>query len=200
MIRSRALAPWLVAALVLSIGCATRHGTKATPSTSGETIGVYKGQVWGESKRHPRFKLLLYARPPDHIHAELYPPVGGSAWVLDSGDARLSLTIVDERVAYVGAADAETLGRLFGIAIAPSALVSALLDGTSPGEGFTVQRESPQSTGLPKTFEIRQGARGFRLELNDTRPVVTRGLATGTPPAGVRQAPLDELAFEPAND
>ncbi len=198
MTRSRVRAPWLAAALVLVSACASHRPIEQTPA-AGERIGVYRGQVWDESSRRPRFKLLLYARAADHIHAELYPPVGGSAWVLDCGDGRLSLTVVDERVAYVGAADAQTVGRLFGIAIAPADLVGALLEGTPPGEGLSVDRTSPQPKGLPQSFEIRQGARGFRLELSETRPVVTRGLATGEPPAGVRQAPLDELALEPAN-
>ena len=100
----------------------------------------------------------------------------------------------------MGAADAQAVAHLLGISIAPSALVSALLEGTAPDTGVVVFRDGRKAGELPQIFELRDGARGLRLELRETKPATTRDLGTGTPPAGVRQAPLDTLALEPAED
>jgi hypothetical protein len=191
--RALALAATLAPAVAILLGCAGRTPPADTVGEGTSDVGVYRGQAWDESGRRVRFRLLLHARPPDRVHAELIRPVGGTAWVFDAGDGQVSLTIVEEATAYVGAARADVVRRLLGVAVAPAAFVHAILDGEPPGDGIDVVRLPHGRPGLPQSFELREGTRGFRLERSEIRRVGGPGLGTGRPPAGVRQLPIEDL-------
>lgn len=186
-----------MAALALAAGCAGSGAKAVVAPDAAQALGVYRGQAWDERGRRTKFRLLLHARPPDRIHAEMIPPVGGPAWILDAGDGRLSLTLVADATAYVGAARADVVERLLGVAVAPDAFVRALLEGEPPGPDLRFSRSPVGGHGLPETFEIDRGGRGFRLERTDIRAVAAGALGTGRPPAGMTEVPVEDLAVEP---
>lgn len=199
MIVRAGLVAALAAGIALASGCAAKREPAISPA-GAETIGVYRGQAWDDRGRRTRFRLLLHARLPDGIHAQWIPPVGGPAWILDAGEGRLSLAVIAEKRAYVGPASAAAVARLLGVSIAPPEFVRALLAGEAPGGALAVVRTPAAEPGLPLMFELRDGARGFRLDRTKLETAATRGLATGTPPAGFEVVPIEDLAIEPGYD
>jgi hypothetical protein len=196
--RARTVASALVGCLLVLPACAPRRPLDPTLPATG-SFGVYKGTVIGEEGRGGRFRLFLYAELPDRIHAEVLPPVGGPRLVLDGGGGKLAVALVEERVAYVGDAGAESVGRVIGAPISLAFLVSALLGGCPPGAGdVVIRREPPEGPGLPSRFELRRGATGFEIERRGGERIRTlgAGLGSGTPPGGFTVLPLDDLRIE----
>lgn len=173
-------------------GCAGRmRGPTLAPDELG-AVGLYRGWAIEGASRGPRFRLWLQIVPPDGVHAELLPPIGGPEWILDARGDRTSVTRVAEGTAYVGEAGPRDAERLFGLPVSIVALVAALWSGAEPGGSARIERVPAGLAGLPERFELRSGERGFLLE----RIAVRRGghgVARGEPPPGVLVRPLDEL-------
>jgi hypothetical protein len=164
------------------------------------TFGVYKGSLVGREGRGGSFRLLLFAELPDRLHAEVLPPVGGGPrLILDGGQGRLAVALVDERVAYVGDSGADTVGKAIGARISLGALVGFLLTGTeSERSDLVMVREPAAREGLPDVLEIRSSERVLRIERRGRAPVAASGsaLGSGTPPQGFTVHSLADLDVE----
>lgn len=182
-----------VAAVVLALlpaGCAGRRPPSLAPDAPN-AIGIYRGRAFDGDRKGPRFRVLLAAVPPDRLHVEILPPVGGPAWILDGGGGRVCLASVEERRAWSGSGDADTVERLLGLRASLADLVAAIVAGASPGDGWTVKRR-PAEGGLPERIEIARAGRGIALERRDVRPA-KREVGTGAPPSGFRVGPAEEM-------
>jgi hypothetical protein len=190
-----------VVAIVLAasaLACPGKRGARSGPGVSDDHFGVYRARLVAPPDDSRKFKALLYAAPPDRLHAEILPPVGGPELILDGGDGRLAVTIASRDAAWVGAASAETLEAVLGFPVTLEGLVGALLEGRplpSPVELVRSPRDAP---GLPRKLELRVDGRELRLELHRTRRRGNGGypIGTGTPPPGVEVRPLEELLAE----
>lgn len=179
--------------VVLAVSCVERR----PPGERERAFGTYRGSYRGPGGRESRFRLLLFAEPPDRLHAEMMGPVGGPRVVLDAGDGRLAVAFVEERVAYVGDAGAATFGRLLGVSVSLETLVSALAGGPVAAGSLVYAREPEDGPGLPASFEVRTDARTLRIDRTSRSPVRdTATLGTGTAPAGFEVRPLEELPVE----
>lgn len=196
---ARKVASALLACLALSCACAPRRPHEPVPGAPA-SFGVYDAKLVAEDGSARRFRLLLYAALPDRVHAEVLPPVGGPRLVLDGGAGRLAVALVEERLAYVGDAEAGSLERVLGVRVTLASFVSALLLGHPAQAGEVSMRREPESgSGLPSSFELRRGSSALSLlRKKDGRRVLALGAAvgSGTPPAGFRVLPLTELSLE----
>ena len=141
---------------------------------------------------------MVYAALPDRLHAEVLSPLGGTELIIDGGAGRLALSVVSERVAFVGRSDSEVLERIVGTPISLEELVRALLTGEHGGGGYRVQRWAAESPGLPERFEIGSEGRHLRLELKrlgNMRETPSR-LATGEPVEGFERRSLDDFDWD----
>lgn len=183
----------LLIAVSLSPACRGRRvrGPEALDAT--RSVGLYKARYLEEGERSRRFRLLLFAAAPDRLHGEVISPVGTTELIVDAGDGRIAVTPVDERVSFVGPAEAAVFEVLFGIPVELSDLVAAILEGRDPGGGVTMTRE-PSAPGLPSRLEIAHAGRVLSLELRREQPLAADArLGRGESPAGMEIRPLDEL-------
>ncbi len=195
----------VVAGLAVLGGCGPRRvGTVGAGAAAGHAeVGIYRGTISDEAAgRSRKFRLLLYAELPDRIHGEVLSPLGRTELIIDGGSGRMAVSVVRERVAFVGRPEPRTLDELVGAPILLEDLVRSLL--TDPAAdvpaatAYRTLRAEAEGPGLPGLFEVGSGGRGLRLELRrrDRKPRPPGGLGTGAPPAGFEQRPLAELAWD----
>lgn len=191
---------WLVLALALSLACAGRGNRLPAGPGAGPMVGLYKARLEESAGRSERFRLLLFAAPPDRIHGEVLTPVGGTALIFDGGGGRIAVTLVRDRVAFAGPAGPEVIEKLVGVPVGLEELVESLLSGSRPAGASVVLREPGGREGLPERFEISAGERSLQLQLKKMRNLgrPDGGLGTGEPPEGMELLPLDR--FEPLRE
>ena len=185
----------LAAALLLAAAsCAATHRNASAPEDAGSVVGVYRVTLEeeGRSARHAR--LLLWAQPPDRLHADLSAPVGGVRFSLDAGDGRICLVDTREGVAYVGQAGEPAIRVVAGVDLTVAEAVAARLYGTAAGD-LTVVREGAPPGDLPARLHVARGARAMTLErIKTERAAPSRPLGTGVPPETLAVRPLSELS------
>ncbi len=194
---TRAAAALAIAAAFLATpGCHERRSVTAA-GAGAFPIGTYRGVAVGDDGKSQRFRLLLWAALPDRIHAELLGPVGGPEVILDGGGGRLSVTLVRERTAYVGAASLEAMQSVTGIGIRLEDLVRWIVSGAEEvPAGIEVERGADEgAAALPRTLEIREGGRRVRIERKRLEAIdaLSPGTGTGAPPPGVAEKPIEDL-------
>jgi hypothetical protein len=184
-------------ALLAAIACARSHGTAGIPPGSGPLVGIYRATIGavGAPVRHAR--VLLWAKQPDRLHAELLGPVGGVRLVLDAGAGSACVVDPGAQAAYAGDAGA-SLERIVGVRLSIADLVEALLTGTAPAAA-RVQRSETAAGSLPDRFTITDAGGALDLTLlRFERSTMPEGrLGTGVPPQTMTVHPLDELPLPP---
>jgi hypothetical protein len=157
---------------------------------------VYRAEISEPDDKTRRFRLRLFAELPDRIHGEVVSPLGYTEMVFDGGGGRLAVTMVRDKLAFVGTAREGALEHVFGVPFGLQELVAGLLTGEHASTRGTLQREPIGEPGLPTRLTIVSGRRMLRLELKRFRPLdamTAEGLGRGDPPAGVEQRPLEAL-------
>jgi hypothetical protein len=190
----------LALALVGLVSCAGRT-RPTTQRPQGDVAGLYKVRLEAVGQKTRRFRLLLFAELPDRFHGEVLTPLGATVMILDGGENRLAVTLVRERVAFVGDSGPDNLRRLFGLELSLAELVRGLLTGEAGELEVEVRRESSLSEGLPQRLEIVstvESGRRMTLELKRLRrlDVAPGSLGTGEPPPGLELRPLEELVLD----
>jgi hypothetical protein len=184
----------LLASLCL-LSCAGAARIPPADLKAGRVTALYRVQIEGGGKETRKFRLLLYAAPPDRLHAEALSAVGSTEVIVDGGGGRISVAVVRDNVAYVGEAAPETMQKLIGVALSLDDLVSALLTGECDTETVDMERIPERDRGLPQFLRISAKGREARFKLKRLRPMPARqaGLGTGAPPPLMKTLPLDEL-------
>jgi hypothetical protein len=189
----------LVALLLLSASCAGRGSIDAMPESNAASMGVYRARVSDGEGQHKKFKLLLFAELPDRLHGEIVSPVGSTVAIFDGGAGTLSVSLLRERLAFVGNSGPEALERVCGLPISLSEMVHGLLGEGVKDRDVLVTRTPANDGLLPAMLEITASGNTLHLELRRVQPV--RGpldaLGTGRPPAGLEIRPLEELTLYP---
>jgi hypothetical protein len=194
--------PRTVAILVLVLAAVALAcpGQRRPPDdgVDGERFGVYRGRFIDPEASPRKFKVLLFAALPDRLHAEVLPPVGGPALIIDGGSGRLAVTIQSREAAWVGEAREGVLEAILGFPVSLEDLVSALIQGSALSGPVEFSRNPKTGAGLPRSFELGFGGREFHLELQRTskRGRGSYAIGTGTPPPGVDVQPLDDLVSD----
>ena len=187
---------WAIALVTIAAtACGGAHRTSGIPEGDGPLVATYRAEFALEGEPVRRAKLLVWAEAPDRLHAELLPPIGGSAVTVDAGGGRAVVVDVEAGAAYVGGAGPEALAPLTGIPIGVADAVAALLEGVAPA-GASVDREGEQPGFLPMRFALalggsRIGLTRLRWERTSRDPAT---LGTGEPPAGFAVRPLEAWA------
>lgn len=161
-----------------------------------EVVGIYRGRFESAGGESGRFRLMLFAARPDRLHGEIIGPLGSAQMIMDGGGGRLALTLVGDRVAYVGAARPEHVARILGVALSLEDLVRAVLDGVTADGQYSVVRSADRKGTLPTDLELRSPDTLLRIELLKRRALASPAgpLGTGEPPAGVDRRPLEQLS------
>jgi hypothetical protein len=179
---------------IVAASCAGSRATRGIPAGDGPLIGVYRATIDDGTGVRRHAKLLLWAEPPDRLHAELLAGVGGVRFVLDAGGGAACVVDVSESTAYAGDAGPAAVDGLVGVRVSIEGVVGALLSGVAP-PGVRVERGGGAAGELPEWFTIAQGDRGLELK----RVRFERGsnasddLGTGRPPARMRVRPIEDL-------
>ncbi len=187
-----------VGACLILWGCG---GSRTDVNLVGaELMGVYRGRIERDGERSRKFRLLLFSALPDRLHAEIVSPVGSTEMILDGGGGRLAVTLVREKISFVGEADSTAMNRVLGVRLGVAELVRGILTDEPPKRSdVSLHRIESDSPPLPRTVEIESGASRLFLELKRVRAVKFRssGIGTGNPPEGIEDLrPLDELELE----
>jgi hypothetical protein len=186
--------------LAFGLACAVRGDKVVSTPGGGPVVGLYRARLSAGEGRSEKFKMLLFAAPPDRIHGEVLSPVGSTLLVFDGGAGKIAITLVRERVVFAGSAGPEAIEKLIGVPVGLEALVASLLSGAVQDPGHTVVREPEGREGLPERYEIAAGGRALQLQLKRLRGLGGRAasLGTGDPPPGFDLLPLEQ--FEPLGD
>jgi len=182
----------LVVFLLVATGCAPTHRTSRIPAGPGPLVAVYKAAIDDGSGVVRRARLSVWAERPDRLHAELMGPMGGVAFVLDSGAGQTCVVDVAAATAYAGEDGVGALGALVGVRVSVADAVAALLSGASPS-GLRVTRDGSPEGALPAAIRLADGGRSIAL----TRLRFERGsgdaraLGTGVPPPKLAVRPLE---------
>lgn len=190
-----------VLAIALTAAVAACSGHRRVQPGGGvpaERFGVYRAKLTESGESPRKAKVLLFAALPDRLHAEVLPPIGGPALILDGGDGRLAVTVGSREAAWVGEAGEDVLESILGFPVTLDALVRSLLQGAALEGPVQISRAPESGSGLPRSFSMVLPGRELRLELQRTRE---RGrgayaIGTGTPPPGVEVHALEELVAE----
>jgi hypothetical protein len=185
----------LVAAAATGPGCHERRAPSA-PEGDPRVVGAYRGIIDSGQGKARKFRMLLWAGLPDRLHAEVSPPVGGPAVIVDAGGGRLSVALVRERTAYVGPASVAAIGAVTGVSVSLEDLVGWIVLGAeAEGGDVRVTRRPERGPGLPRELEIRAGGKTLRIELRETWSAASLGERTGTgeSPPGIVERPIEEL-------
>ena len=180
--------------LVTALGCVSLHGPKDVPPGDGPLVGLYRAAIADASGTVRHVKLLLWAGPPDRLHAELLSPFGAVRFVLDAGGGAACVVDLAQSIAYSGPAGPQAVEGLVGLPVSIEDAVGALLLGTTP-EGLRVERHGGAAGDLPDQFVIADNHRTLEL----TRVRLDRGgtssatIGTGRAPPGMTERPLDQL-------
>ena len=195
----RTVAILVIAVAAMAVAC---PGQRRPPdgAADGDRFGVYRGRFIDPEHSSRKFKVLLFAALPDRFHAEVLPPVGGPALIIDGGSGRLAVTVNSREAAWVGEAREEVLEAILGFPVTLESLVSALIQGTALPGPVEISRTPRTGAGLPRSFELGLEGRELRLELQRTskRGRGSYAIGTGTPPPGVDVHPLDDLVSDGA--
>lgn len=193
----RAVAAAAVLPILIAAGCATGKRGR-TGAEAGAIVGVYRGTATSVDGESRKFRMRLYVELPDRIHAELSGPVGGPKLIVDGGGGRIAVSIVPERVAFVGGASRDDLARALGLRIALDDLVPAFLGTAGPPADVEELRRGGGAPGeLPERFLVRAGDGTLELVLKGTRELPSSlpdGFAAGTPAPRMEPRPLSDLA------
>lgn len=180
---------------VATASCAGRRPPATGADAGGTEVGLYRARVVDSAGESHRFRLWLYAAAPDSLHGEILSPTSSPVLILDAGDDRVALTVVRDRVAFVGPADAAFMQGILGLRVSLRGLVGLLTDGSHVDDELRVTRDPPRGGGLPDRLEINAGGSSLGLELK--RRQALRGdpaeLGRGVPPSGMEIRPLEEF-------
>ncbi len=186
-----------MAGLLLITGCG--GGRKSTHDFGqGPLAAVYRARFESTpGERAKKFRLLVYAAEPDRLHGEILSAVGTTELILDAGGGRVSVFFVRDRLAFVGATNAQVLDALLGIPVRIEDLVQALL-GHQPevSQGASsVWTLVPRGQPYPDTIRLEDAGRSFELRLKRIQRIRVdpATLGTGRPPQGAEQRPLEDL-------
>jgi hypothetical protein len=192
--------PIIAAAIVLLasvclLSCAGSGKIPAADLRAGNVTGVYRVHLQGDGAESRKFRLLLFAAEPDRLHAEALSAVGSTELIVDGGGGRISISIVRERLSYVGDADAAAMEKVIGIALTLEQLVRILLTGEESLESFEMERQPRRGGGLPSWLKISSEGRSAEFKLKRLRPMRARAelLGTGAAPERMKVLPLEEL-------
>jgi hypothetical protein len=187
----------LVAISCLS-ACSARRAVTTTTENPPAEVGVYRGKIEESGGETRRFKLMLYAALPDHLHGEILSPLGSTVMIIDGGAGRLSVTLARDGVSYVGLAREEILERILGVRVSLEELVTGILTGEAGPGSYTVIRGAGPDLGLPESIVFRSDAASLSFELKKLRPLreLPADLGTGQPPDGTEVRELDQLGAE----
>jgi hypothetical protein len=161
---------------------------------------MYRVRIAERDGRERRFRLLLFAAPPDRIHAEIVSSVGSTELIFDGGAGRLAVTLVREGLAFVGTADPESVEHVLGVRLSLGELVDHLYGGSAARPaGLAVTREAARAGELPVRWQVTGEERSVSLELKRLVPlgVPESDLGTGEPPPGMESRSLGELRLHP---
>lgn len=179
--------------LLLAPACVPAGRRPPMPGPDQVVVALYRGSFRGAEGIGGRFRVWLWAEPPDRLHAEIVPPFGGPAWIVDAGGGRITLAEVATRTAWSGPASDRTFETWIGVPISPDTFVRAVTDGIPSTDRLDARRVPERGPGLPKRLELR--GTGSRLSL-DRKGFATapRGtLGTGQAPPGFEIRPLEDL-------
>jgi hypothetical protein len=201
-LRGRGAIAGLVALVVtttlLSSGCASKRLQPRSARGQGPEVGVYRGRIAEVDGKSRKFRLLLYAELPDRLHGEVLHPLGGTELIVDGNSERLAVSVVRERLAFVGRPDAGLMRQVIGVGVTPDELVRVLLTGQAGSAALRFEREGGRGPALPERFEIEADRRVLRLQLKriDALRASRSDLAEAAPPVGFEVHPLEELRWD----
>jgi hypothetical protein len=185
----------LVMASVLG-GCASRRPPRSA-SDHETTVADYRGKLRQAAEDDRRsFRVRLFVRDPDRIHAEVAGPLGGPRLILDGGAGSLAVSVIPDRTAYVGASNREALRRTVGLEVDLREMVGALLRGERPQNADRFERDPVDRVGWPDRLLIVSGNVRLELRLRSIRALPEGTgveLGTGRPAPGLETRPLSEL-------
>ena len=187
-------APILLASVCL-LSCAGSGKIPAADLRAGNVTGVYRVLLQADGAESRKFRLLLFAAEPDRLHAEALSAVGSTELIVDGGGGRISISMVRERISYVGDADPQAMEKVLGVALSLEDLVRILLTGEESGEGFRMERRPASGGLLPDWLKISAEGRSAEFKLKRLRPMRGRPelLGTGAAPERMKVLPLEEL-------
>ncbi len=180
----------------------------AVARTDGTTrskprIEMYAGSYTDETGRSGRFRLLLHAALPDRLHAEILPVLGGPVVIVDAGAGVASVSLVAERIAYLGSTS-EDLSGAVGIPLSVEALVDLLLEGRSErlDDEVWIERRPAERRGTPDLLRVGWRGRTISITLRGRQRLRSdsSSLATGTVPEGFERKRLSDLPAESRMD
>jgi hypothetical protein len=187
-----------LAAFVLgaSLGCGALRGRDLQarpPQGGGEAVALYRVRLAQEGEPDRRFRLWLFAAPPDRLHAEALSPLGTTLWIIDGGSGRLAVTAVRDGVTWAGDETTTAVEALLGLRLSLAELVEALLGAGRPPTSV-IQRTGGAGE-LPDRLIVRAADATLELRLDRRmwagRP--TTDLGTGIVPPGLDVRPLSHL-------
>ena len=189
----------LTAALLAAISIGCGGGAKRTPEPStarGVAVALYRGTITEPGSGVQRFRATLFLARPDRLHAELSGPVGGPRLIVDGDTHRIAVSLVPDRVAYVGEPGPEGLRPILGIDLAVAEFVAAMLDGTPPPTATRFERVAGGPGGWPQRVEMSADDLVLTLDLRHTHGLPNgaddAGLGTGQPAPGLEVLPFED--------
>ena len=189
------LAPLALLGLLFT-GCAGRDLRTGTVPEPDSWSAIYKGRFTSPEGETSRFRSWVWAAAPDRLHIEVFGPMGGTRLSVDGGGGLLAVSLVQDKVAFVGEAAGLELSPVFGVPMTLEQTVSALTGGGRP-PGLTVwRRDATTGDRLPLRLQVGTGGALLeltRLEVRTVPPGRSALLGTGTPPDGIEVRPLADL-------
>jgi hypothetical protein len=177
-----------------TLACGGHRAPHQAPSAESRSadVGIYRATLLRPGEDAVRFRAMVFAELPDRLHAEVLGPIGGVVLVIDAGAGRLAVTVPQQRLTFVGEANAGNTNRVVGIPLAPSEMVEALLVGELARSDVEVRREPARNSALPRKLDVSVSGTTLRLELRTVeRASLGRAAGTGTPPPGAEPLRLD---------
>ena len=181
---------------LLAAGCAGRElRTDLIPEATSWSA-LYKGRFTSPDGETSRFRSWIWAAPPDRLHVEVFGPMGGTRLAVDGGGGLLAVSLVQDKVAFVGEAAGLELSPVFGVSMTLEETVSALTGGGRPERLSVWRRDAATGDRLPLRLQVGTGGALLeltRIEIRTIPPGRSAGLGTGTPPDGIAVRPLADL-------
>jgi hypothetical protein len=138
--------------------------------------------------------MLLFAEPPDRLHAEILGPMGAPRVVVDAGGGVAAVALIGERTAYRGTLAPGRPLDFLGLEVSLEDLVTALVEGRHSEAGPQFVRIPEVGNGLPERFEIATADGAMRMRrLRFAGGAPKESIATGAVPNGFRILPLEDL-------
>ena len=161
----------------------------------GEVVfAVYRGRIVSSDGVKASFRAWVWAETPDRLHAEILPPIGGPAWILDAGGGRLSVTDIDAATCWTGPEGPRALEDWLGVPLDVAGLVGAILGAKGPSPPAVRLREPAGVEGFPARIQFAGPAFGSLLLERSGYRVAPRGnLGTAAVPRDVTVRDLSEL-------